>query len=124
MRFILYLGLTILLSSCVTTTTNYYPQTVQSWRGGNVNNLIRQWGAPDRTISSPNGNTLYLYQTQSYRHLNAPSSPWNRGAMSSTCVATFEVARNGKILNTKIRGNNCYGNEHFAKRLSNPASKQ
>lgn len=146
MRFINCIGLTILLSSCATTTTNYYTQTVQSWRGGSVYTLVKQWGRPDRTITSPNGNTLYVYQTQSYRNLNAPSSPsvgvnvsqsgrailsnpsynnmtWNRGAMSLTCMAAFEVGKNGKILDTQIQGTSCYGGESFAKRLTNPASK-
>jgi hypothetical protein len=146
MRFIVGLSLIILLSSCATTTTNYYQQTVQSWHGGDANTLIKRWGAPDRRTIGPDGNSLYLYQTQSYRNLNTPSSPsigvnfnaeghavmtttpntnmaWNRGAMSYSCVTAFEVAKNGTILNTSIQGSSCYGNESFASRMKNPMAK-
>jgi len=146
MRFIVGLSLIILLSSCATTTTNYYQQTVQSWQGGNASMLVRQWGAPDRRAIGPDGNSLYLYQTQNYRNLNTSSSPsigvnvnsqghpvmttapnpsmsWNRGAMSFSCVTAFEIAKNGTILNTDIQGASCYGNENFAARMRNPMTK-
>lgn len=145
MRTIFQLALmSCLLTSCATTNTNYYTQTVQSWRGGNAQLLTKSWGRPDRVLATPKGNTFYIYQTQSYRNMNAPASPsiavnmsqtgrptltsepymnttWNRGAMSLTCVAGFEIARNGKIVNTRIEGSSCYSSESFAKRMSNPA---
>jgi hypothetical protein len=146
MRFIVGLGLVILLASCATTTTNYYQQTVQSWRGGNVNLLIKQWGAPDKRATGSDGHSLYLYQTQTYRHLNGPASPsisvnvnaqghavmttapntnmaWNRGGMSFSCVTIFEIDKNGVILSTHIHGTHCYGNESFANRMKNPLPK-
>lgn len=143
MRFTMTIfGLTILLAGCATTMNNYYQQTVQSWRGGSVNQLVKQWGRPDRVATGPKGNTLYVYETQNYRTVSGPTYPavgvhvgsdgrpvmttspatnmaWNRGSMSISCVAAFETDPSGKILNTEVQGSNCYGGESFAKRLSN-----
>lgn len=143
MRFIICLGLLMLVSSCTTSTANYYTQTIHGWRGGNAKNLVQRWGTPDQRMTSPGGNTIYIYNTQSYRNFNAPSSPpvgvnytsggrpvivpmnnslnnWNRGPMSISCSAIFEANPKGVIINTQIQGTGCYGSENFANTKSNP----
>lgn len=149
MRFIIVLGysvFTILLSSCTTTTDNHYTQTIQSWHGGNVNRLVERWGAPDNKVMEPNGNTVYIYKTQSYQNYNVPTSPvvgvnvspvgtpiisvppdtnsvWNREPISLSCIAAFEANKEGTIVNTQIQGNGCYGSQGFANSKGNPEVK-
>lgn len=147
MRFFMGLGLTILLSGCATSTTNYYTQTVAGWRGGNVKSLLKRWGMPDERIISPSGSVLYLYKTESYRTYNGPSSPaigvnysrggrpvivntpntnttWDRGALSITCMAAFEVNPRGEIINTQVQGHGCYGGDNFMAKNGNPDIKK
>lgn len=145
MRFILGTCLTILLTGCTTTTTNYYHKTVCSWQGGDAKTLVQHWGRPDNILNASNGHSLYIYQSQSYRNMNAPSMPsigvhrvgngatlattsnlnmtWNRGPMSTTCVAAFLVGPNGEISRTETHGSSCFGNQHFAQLMSNPTKK-
>ena len=136
----------ILLSSCATTTSNYYTQTVQSWRGGNVTTLITRWGRADSTITAGDGNTLLVYKTEGYRTYNTTASPavgvnysgsgkpvivstpntnssWSRGTMSLTCSVGFEVDKHGTIVDTQVQGPGCYGGENFAAKMGNPNAK-
>ena len=130
----------ILLNSCTSATTNYYTQTVSSWRGARANFLIQQWGTPDQLLKTPEGRTFYLYKTMSYRqnktprtpplalHLNAGQKPiiisslinpaLNQGNLSLVCYTLFEVDSTGKIIDTDIQGNACFANENRAKQLS------
>lgn len=140
MRQIILFGLSLLLSAC--STTNYYTQTVQSWRGGDSRSLIKQWGSPDDTLRGANGNTYYVYQTDSYGSYSGPSSPsvgvtmgsdgkpimttfpntnttGNRG-LTLGCTVIFSVNSSGQVFETNIRGSACYGSQGFAKRLANP----
>lgn len=142
MRFIIPLGLTILLAACGT-TTNYYTQTVQSWNGSSLNSLASNWGQPDVQKKSPNGQVVYVYKTESYTRTNAPDVPsagitysadgkpvivthnnpstsWAGGA-ASTCTAFFIADKKGTIVETKVVGNGCYGGSSFANRMANPA---
>jgi hypothetical protein len=137
----------ILLSSCATTTTNYYTQTIQSWRGGNVKTLLQRFGRADSRIMAGNGNMLLIYKTENYHTYNTTASPtvgvhfnssgkpimtsvpntnpsWNRsGALSLTCSAGFEVDKHGTIVDTQVQGNGCYGDENFASKWRNPGVK-
>jgi hypothetical protein len=143
MRFIIPLGLIILLTSC-DLTTNYYTQTVESWHGGTVKSLTSRWGAPDNTVEGPGGRTMYVYKTESYQNNSTPTTPsvgisfsadgravmvpqkntnttWNRN-MSVSCSAVFVANDKGKIVDTKIQGESCFGSSSWANRLSNPDS--
>ncbi|RDI40213.1 hypothetical protein [Aquicella lusitana] len=144
MRSIIVSGLVILLSGCATTTNNYYTKTVDSWRGGHVSALVKQWGPPDQRVTGTGGNTVYVYKTESYHSSGGTASPsvgvhfspggkpvmtttpslnpaWNRG-MTLACMATFEVNSQGIITETKTLGNACYGSESFASRMRNPSA--
>jgi len=137
MRFLITGLFIILLLGCVSTTGNYYTQTIQSWRGGNANNLVQQWGMPDQKITNSSGHTYYVYKTESYRAYNAPATTpvgvnysrggrpvimdlsntnntWNRGPSSITCTAIFEADAKGKIISSTTKGQGCYGNQQFA----------
>lgn len=142
MRFIPLLLSTILLASCATTMTNYYQPTVQSWKGGQATELMKRWGRPDKMVRTPNGHTVYLYETETYHNatnqsysaigmhvgtdgravMTAPTAAgtsWNRGSLSTNCLALFEADKNGKILDIKTQGTNCFVGKGFSDRMSN-----
>ncbi len=120
MRFIFVSVLIALLAACTTPMGNYYTQTVQSWRGGNINTLHHHWGRPDNRYSGPNHTVTYVYNTnivsRTSSALNANGG--NRGLNSHTCSATFTADRSGTIIDTKVIGKNCYASPKFAQRMS------
>lgn len=144
MRYLLLFICVSFLSACGT-TTNYYTQTVESWRGGNVNTLTQRWGRPDSRIAMGDGNIAYLYQTASYHNNPSPNSPLvginyvpggrpsiisqntsfaaSRGGITYNCLTTFIVNRQGKILRVEEQGHGCYGSSTFANDKSNPNRK-
>ena len=110
MRHYISLGLILLLSSCAS-STNYYPKTVQSWRGGNDQNLIKTWGRPDGMTAAKNGNSILIYKSSSYRPGITASGP--------DCMAFFEINKQNTIVDTSYQGKRCYRGENFANRMSN-----
>jgi hypothetical protein len=143
MRFIILLGLSILLSGCGT-TTNYYTQTAQSWKGASLNSLSKSWGRPDQTVADRQGSTIYVYKSESYQRSNTMVSPsmgvnnggngrpvivsdsnananWNRN-MSLSCVTYFIANSKHVITDVKTAGNNCFGGASYSSRMSNPAN--
>jgi hypothetical protein len=144
MRLLVSLGLTSLLAGCAASSSGYYTQTVNSWRGGSVNNLLSTWGKPYSSMVVPGGNTVYVYKRQSFYHANATYSP-SVGVSSRTngtavitalpnvntplnselsayCLATFTANSKGQIIDTDIQGTNCYLSNSNAKALANPDS--
>lgn len=143
MRFIISAGLVILLSGCLSTTNNYYTSTMKSWRGGNIQTLAQQWGEPDTKIVNPNGSMIYIYKTQP-QGLTTPPLPTPTAVgvnvsrtgrpvivtpttpvtpLSPTgvsCLAIFEASPTGKIYNTEIRGQDCYGSLQFSSTMRSP----
>lgn len=138
MRSLFCLGLAILLSSCTTTTTNYYSSTVEGWQGAQANGLVKTWGRPDIQVKGPQGNTAYIYKTETYSANQGMASPAvgvnfsadgkpiivsqnnfnpsaNRG-LAITCTTVFLANNKGVITDTKVIGRSCYGNQGFAKR--------
>lgn len=142
MRLIISLGLIILLSSCASTSTNYYSKTVQSWNGGSASTLVKRWGNPDSKLLAANGYVAYVYRSESNHPNNARFSPsigvnftpggkpilvsspnTNRSlgnGMELSCVTVFVANKQGIITDTKMQGNRCYGNESFAENKANP----
>lgn len=144
-RQIFQLSALILLSGCASSNGKYYQQAVQSWEGANVQGLIKTWGSPDKRVVGPTGNTVLVYQNQSYSAYNSMSSPAigvhfsgtghpvittapstnnsvTRGAMTLTCITVFEVDRKGTIVDTSTQGNSCYSNQSFAEKIAKPGT--
>lgn len=138
----LFCGLAILLSSCASTTVNYYPQTLNTWRGASIHSLVERWGHPNTKVVRSDGNVIYIYKTESYHYANTAASPevginvsktgrpviitrtrtdaWTRGTTAFPCYATFETNRQGQILKTSAQGTGCYGSDNFSGQYSNP----
>lgn len=144
MRFMI-LGLAILLSSCATTTNNYYSSTVKSWQGASAKDLVKAWGSADVQATGPNGYTAYVYKTESYRANNTVVSPQigvnftpggrpilishpnlapngNRG-MGLVCTTLFTANPQGIIIETSANGTGCYGGAQFAKKYRYPSTR-
>lgn len=142
MRLFTLLTLSAALAGCAAGSSGYYTQSVESWRGGKVSDLVNAWGKPYNTMSGPNGNTNYVYKRQSFSRTNnnySPSigvHPRNGGisVVTSTpnaqapmnqsfgayCLTVFTSTPKGKIVDTNIQGTNCYISQSAAERLANP----
>ena len=141
--WILVLVLSLLLTGCMSTTTNgYYTEAVESWRWGKGTTLLDVWGRPDRLARLPNGDLLYIYEKETYQRYpitastNIPTYTTGVYGMatlvpSSTpfplptnfllrCVTSFEVDPSDIIVSMRAQGNNCTANKGFMLTKSNP----
>ncbi len=143
MRFITLVSAIGLLAGCASTNNNY-TQTVQGWRGANINTLVTRWGNPQDQATAANGNTVYVYQTRAYPSFTSPpanpvgvhytgqgtpvitntgSAVMNNdrlGGLNLNCSAIFIANKAGQIIDTKTRGTGCYGGSDFVTQYSNP----
>lgn len=108
-------------------TMQNYTLATNSWQGAPESTLLRDWGQPDKVTQLANGNHLDSYhqkeretfpstylpsQTrispQNTNALSRPAMRMNRGHYTYWCDTSFEVNKNGRIVNTYFRGNNCF----------------
>jgi hypothetical protein len=122
--------------------TNYYPQTVSSWQGANVKDLVARWGVPNISMTGPSGNKVLGYKSNSFGGNNPTTTPsfgvgytskgrpviisqpntginFSRGPGFS-CVAIFEANSSGTIVSTQSQGNGCFGGKGFVQKMGNP----
>ncbi len=136
MRTLLLLISIVLLVSCA--ETNYQDQMIQHWQGKRSEALLRNWGTPELQTYTPEGHTLYVYTTSSFRPTTPPTgSPYtisvprigrpvittvqtstDYGLSQLKCETIFEANKQGYIINAKIEGNNCQEDPKFLKRMS------
>lgn len=139
MRHVISLCIALLLTSCAATSSTYYANSIQSWRGAPVAELLNRYGQPDIKYPDQKGNTLYIYKIQTYRNATLPTSPQigvnvaggrpvivdtpntNFAAMRSTtlvlsCLTTFIVNPAGQIIAVRTEGNACLSRARFATR--------
>lgn len=138
MRLLAYLLFSLLLAGCAAGSSGYYTQSVQSWRGSNVSEMMKVWGQPSALLQD-GGNVSYVYKQQSFTSTNATYSPsvgvnrdggvaivtatpnintpWNRG-FATYCLTVFTATPQGKIIDTKVQGSNCYVSQSKADRLA------
>lgn len=140
MRLILGFILIFILSSCAS-TTNYYTPTVNSWRGANINTLLKTWGVPDNKLTGPAGNIVLVYNQQRFNTSMGATSPSvgvtftpggtpimttipntnftaTRG-MTAICTTLFVADAKGTITQIKSSGP-CYANARFQASRQNP----
>ncbi len=148
MRLLISLGLSLLLAGCAASSSGYYTQSAQSWRGGSATDLINSWGKPTTTIKTADGKTVYTYRHESYESATttySPSigvtnrgrsnsipvmtampnanSPMNRGLMTY-CQITLTANAKGVIVATATEGNSCNNITRHDKALANPKRHQ
>ena len=121
MRYLILLGLVILLVNCAK-TNDYYTKSAQTFEGKSAQFLLEQWGPPD-SKTTENGNTVYLYKTEQYRAPDAVfspavginpkggpllvSAPHLESGISLICFTAFIVNKQGVIIDTRVQGNGC-----------------
>lgn len=119
-RFIPFI-LFFLLSACATSAA--YQQHMLKWQGKNIETLRQQWGNPETAIKLANGHILYQYTRKNFFTIRDPKrssfhgnnslftsykEPWlSNQTMVRYCRTTFETNRNGNIIDTSFKGNNC-----------------
>ena len=119
--------------SCATTAK--YEKLLDTWMGGNVNDLVSQWGAPSSSYKMSNGNTILTYMRSRSGAIpiyNQPQSTTHQGTIygsggmtnysgTSTssygtttympvtwsCKTEFTVDTRDIIINWRFLGNNC-----------------
>jgi hypothetical protein len=111
-----YIVIMIAFLICGCATTEGYKQNLTSWMGANINDVVNSWGYPTKTFKAPNGNTVYLYQSQGtpvYTTTAAPFSNALFGNYKQTtesvawCNTFFEVDDSSTIINWRFQGNAC-----------------
>jgi hypothetical protein len=119
--------------SCATTAK--YEKLLDTWKGGNVNDLVSQWGAPSSSYKMSNGNTILTYmrsRSGSIPIYNQPQRTTHQGTIygsggmtnysgTSTssygtttympvtwsCKTEFTVDSRDIIINWRFLGNSC-----------------
>lgn len=120
-------SLLILLTSCA--STNYYEQTINSWRGSSIQDLVKSWGEPNQIIKSADGSQIISYITKrplyfgntDYQTMVFVAGGKNIGVqvprnqprtMMTGCATQFSVDREGKIISAHSWGGACMGQPH------------
>jgi hypothetical protein len=126
-RWIPAMVVSMALAGCATTAN--YEQITQSWMGATESDLIRGWGPPQHTVALAEGHRLLVYDRASSYVTPTTITPgvstgywhgpfWGDGMASPTtisggqtvtlvCRTEFEVDNAGRVVNTRIEGNNC-----------------
>ena len=87
-----WIGLLALLTAACGSlpTKEGYAQKVYAWQGRDANELLATWGAPDKTMTMPNGNTLYTYNKSSVQQQpmfeNRRYEPGTRITVNDNCL--------------------------------------
>ena len=126
-RFALLLPTLVLISACSTAAN--YATAVNSWHGANMNTLYHQWGYPNKTKRLANGHQLLTYHAS--HRVQTPTTITNSSTETASghhqhttivstgttnvyrCTTWFETKKNGVIVNTSFRGNDCTATDHF-----------
>jgi len=129
MRVILLLCTCMFLAACATTAK--YRAKLDSWQGRNINDFVKVWGYPNQKTTAPDGNTLYVYyyrdtvtyptqynpgntyvSTEGGKTIVSSTAPsfYGGGTYHYRCTTWVEVNKNGTIVNTAFRGNDCTSN--------------
>jgi hypothetical protein len=114
------------LSGCA--TTQRYSDMVNSWQGQRAEALVNTWGYPDRMITAPDGNPVYVYthtsvyQTPAYTTGNFTHVTTENGQTTimqspayigggqtyyQHCTTWFEINKDKRIVHVSFRGNDC-----------------
>jgi hypothetical protein len=101
---------TIALSLTGCATTAGYEKILNSWSGGDINNLIASWGPPSSTFDMPNGNKIYTWtrvgNSVGYATYNPYTNSSTAYAGTYWCKTSFGTS-NGTIINWHWEGNAC-----------------
>ena len=116
-----YLLLLLILPSCI--PPSYNRAHVDNWTGGHIDRVIDGIGFYDRTMTAPNGNTIYLWERSntvqvpvigSYSQANVVGNSVYGNTLQSGgysihrwCRAAFEVNEENIVVRWRAEGNAC-----------------
>ena len=114
----------LLLAGCATSTN--YINAMNSWRGSDMESLIKVWGPPDNSYIAPDGNRVYVYHQQGVE--TVPYSSYGDGPMalatmetySVHCTTWFEINKQKRIVRTYAQGNSCVMTDSDGLKHTNP----
>lgn len=102
-----------------------YGKVVDQWIGKSSDRLFWEWGYPDKQITAPDGNTVYIYHksrtlnfSQTYATApeyynsfgggNAIETYTNSNIQKLTCTTWFEIGRRNKTIRKVVfKGDLC-----------------
>lgn len=105
------LVLALWLPACA--TTGNFEKNIATYLGRDSNTLIANLGIPLRTMKLPNGGTVYEYQlgpadsSGSTITRNAFSGALETRTTSYSCVTSFIVSPEDKVISYRYVGNSC-----------------
>lgn len=126
MGFVQFVVACLFFIGCATTAK--YELRLQAWIGRDANDLVEHWGYPDRAVTAPNGNRVYVFEDAALWQTPLIVSPsystitqyGNRMYITthggyvdggdlvfSRCTTYFEVDADQKIVRSKFKGNAC-----------------
>ncbi len=109
-------------------TVQNYQIMARSWQGQSLNNLVAQWGYPDKHVKAPNGDGVYVYKQESIEQTPAMITPQfttvntdnGNTTISQTggtympgrvyhsqCSTWFQYNKHKIITQVRFRGNSC-----------------
>jgi hypothetical protein len=116
----------LLITGCATELK--LQNLLSTWDGNHVDNLITQWGKPQKEYKKVNGGKIleYLYHNNAFLpgesskigtvNIDQPNV-LDRTPMSLICRVTFNISKNGYIERWQYSGNNCISNYDGAGKL-------
>jgi hypothetical protein len=115
-------GLVVLLAGCAAVTVAGYEKMLDSWVGADEVDLVRAWGAPDRTYEAEGRRFVAYASRRQVHYAGAPLTTHvtvvNGMARTVTtggtpgwseeraCITTFEIDGN-RVVSWSHRGDDC-----------------
>ncbi len=120
-KAVLFAALISFVAGCTGQSAQERQAVLDSWVGQTAQDLVDSWGYPSSQLTAPNGNTVYVYHSES----DIPSIPSQgerdqeiyRGQedlsgdetqnMTWTCDTSFEIDKNQTVVQWTTRGTRC-----------------
>ena len=109
---LLFLCFIFLFQGCATTAK--YEEILNSWLGGDVNQMIDSWGIPSDEYQKPNGETMYTWLWVGNTLVTSNYNKFLKMTLTQSttfwCKTTFTTNKKGKIIDWRWEGNACRAN--------------
>ncbi len=123
-KVIMTFFIVLTLAGCQTAAN--FQKAMDSWMGGNINDMVDQYGYPDGELTAPSGNKVYVYSSSgtyvtptqtTYNtygnygggYYNSTTNALTTGGIPISLACTVYVEFNDEniIQNINWKGNNC-----------------
>lgn len=108
----------LLLASAGCATEGKFDAKLRTWKGQDVDTVVRWWGQPDATEKLSSGNHMYVYARLHHpliafgdTEAQTPQADSKRTLAATDvyihCSSYFEIDPQGKVVSTYFRGDDC-----------------